>query len=364
MNTITGDLFKLKTMKKIGSDYQNLAEEAPFKSGVDSLKIDFKLFGDIREKMLVNSRLALPWISVVTTLTIIGSSSEALALQRGDNNSQVKNVQSCLRRLGYFNGPVNGNFGSITENAVKRFQRANGISDIGKVGPRTQAAIQRRCGSRGGTVSANDCQRGLRSGCDGTAVRELQRNLRTLGVYNGPVTGRFRQLTRNAVVNFQRQNGINPIGVVGPQTQRAIRLGLNPRVVNPPSNRNSPGRFCDYRREIIGFGCNGDWVRQLQQRLKTLNYFSGTPTGYFGEVTRNAVVRFQQDNRLPRTGAVDSVTWGRIVNSPIVNSPTASRPTLPPSIITPGTRGSSSHNFTAKFEAVGLFLRKPYRLLR
>ncbi len=353
-------MFNLKTMKKIGSDRQDLTKEAPFNSGVDSVKFDFELFADIREKMLLNSRLALPWISVVTTLTIIGSSSEVLALQRGDNNSQVRDVQSCLRRLGHYNGPTNGNFGSMTETAVKKFQRANGISDIGKVGPRTTAALQRRCGNGGRTVSANDCQRGLRSGCDGAAVRELQRNLRALNVYNGPVTGRFRELTKNAVINFQRQKGINPIGVVGPQTQRAIRLALNPRQqVNPPADTASPGRFCDYRREIIGFGCNGEWVRQLQQRLKTLNYFSGNPTGYFGQVTRNAVVRFQQDNRLPPTGTVDSVTWGRIVNSPIVNSPTGSIPTLPPSIITPGTRGSQVTTLQNNLKQLGYFYGNP-----
>ena len=310
-------------MKKIGSDYQDLVEETSFNNEVVPVKVNFKSIADIREKMSNNSRLALPWISLVTTITILGSPSEALALQRGDNSSQVKDVQSCLKSLGYFNGPENGNFGPMTENAVKKFQQASRISAIGKVGPRTKAALQRRCDTGGTRISSDTCRRGLRSGCDGADVRELQRNLTTLGVYNGPVTGRFRQLTKNAVVNFQRQNSIDPIGVVGPQTQRAIRLALNQQV-NPPElsgNGNPPGRFCDYRREIIGFGCQGDWVRQLQQRLKTLNYFSGNPTGYFGEVTRNAVVRFQQENRLPITGAVDSVTWGRIVNSPTGSIP-------------------------------------------
>ncbi len=344
-------------MKKIGSDCQDLAEEAPFNNGIVSVKVDFKLFADIREKMLLNSKLALPWISVVTTLTILGSSNEALALQRGDNNSQVKNVQSCLRRLGHYNGPTNGNFGSMTEAAVRKFQRANGISDIGKVGPKTQAALQRRCGSsRANNVSASDCQRGLRSGCDGTAVRELQRNLRTLRVYNGPVTGRFRELTKNAVINFQRRNGINPIGVVGPKTRRAISLALNPRRPNPPGNATAPGRFCDYRTEIIRFGCNGDWVRQLQQRLKTLNYFSGNPTGYFGEITRNAVVRFQQDNRLRTTGTVDSVTWGRIVNSQTVSNSTTP---LPPSIITIGTRGPQVTTLQQNLKQLGYFYGNP-----
>ncbi|MBV6624223.1 MAG: peptidoglycan-binding protein [Rivularia sp. (in: Bacteria)] len=341
-------------MKKIGSDCHDLAGEASLNNRVVSVKVDFKLFADICKKMSNNSRLAVPLISVATTLTILGSSEVVFGLQRGDNNSEVRNVQSCLRRLGHYNGPTNGNFGSMTETAVKKFQRANGISDIGKVGPRTQAALQRNCNRRARTVSARDCQQGLRSGCDGSEVRTLQRNLKALGVYNGPITGRFRGLTKSAVIRFQQQNGINPIGVYGPQTKRAMRSALNRgRRTNPPVS-NPPGRFCDYNREIIRIGCRSEWVRQLQQRLKALNYFRGNPTGYFGEVTRNAVVRFQQDNRLPVTGTVDSITWGRIVNRPTVTTPT-----LPPSIITPGSRGPQVTTLQQNLKQLGYFYGNP-----
>lgn len=242
---------------------------------------------------------------------MLGSYNEALALQRGDNNSQVRNLQSCLKRLGYFKGPVNGNFASMTEAAVRRFQRANGISAIGKVGPKTRRALQRRC-PRGRSASKPNCQRGLRYGCDGPAVRRLQRNLRQLGVYSGPITGRFRDLTRNAVIRFQRQNGIDPIGVVGPRTREAIGIGLE-RIRQPIPQPNPIDRvdrgFCDLNREIITIGCRGDWVTRIQQRLKDLRYFDGNPTGYFGTLTRNAVSRFQQAYRLRVTGEVDSRTW-------------------------------------------------------
>ena len=345
-------------MKKIGSDYQDLAEVTPLNNGVVPVKVDFKLIADICKKMSNNSRLALPWISVVTTLTILGSSTEVLALQRGDNNSQVKNVQSCLRRLGHFNGPVNGNFGSITEAAVKKFQRANRIPAIGKVGPRTQAALQRKCGRRrGNRVSAYDSQRGLRYGCNGAAVTRLQQNLKRFGFYNGPVTGRFRELTRNAVVNFQRRNGINPIGIVGPQTRRAISLALNPspreQVVNPPGNTNLPGRYCDYNREVIGIGCRSEWVRQLQQRLKALNYFNGNPTGYFGQITRNAVIRFQQDNRLPPTGSVGRRTWAamnQITPPPMIQ---------PLGILRVGSRGSQVTTLQRNLKQLNYFYGNP-----
>lgn len=341
-------------MKTIGSDYQDLVEEATSNNEVVPVKVDFKLFADIGGKMFNNSRLTLPLISVVTTLTMLGSSSVALALQRGDNNSEVKNVQSCLRRLGYFNGPVNGNFGSMTEAAVRRFQQANKISAIGKVGPKTQAALQRRCGRGGETgVSANACQRGLRSGCDGAAVRQLQRELKALGFYNGPVTGRFRGLTKDAVIRFQRQKGVNPIGVVGPRTKEAIRLAFNPSNPSPQTSATLPGRLCDYRREIISIGCRGEWIKQLQQRLKDLNYFSGNTTGYFGEATRNAVVRFQQNNRLPVTGSVDSRTWVAM------NRQMISTPTPPIGFLTVGTRGSQVQRLQQNLKQLGYFYGNP-----
>ncbi|MEO1377013.1 MAG: peptidoglycan-binding protein [Cyanobacteria bacterium J06635_10] len=299
--------------------------------------------------MFNSSRLALPLISVVTTLTMLGSSNEALALQRGDNNSQVRNLQSCLKRLGYFNGPINGNFASMTEAAVIRFQRANGISAIGKVGPRTRAALQRRCGSGRGRsgVSQNDCQRGLRYGCDGAAVRTLQRNLIKLGVYNGPVTGRFRDLTKNAVIRFQRQEGINPIGIVGPRTKEAIRVGINPPTPTPRD------RFCDLNIETITVGCSGEWVRLIQERLRNLRYFTENPTSYYGQMTRNAVFRFQQNNRLTPTGDVDSRTWFAMNQRPIDPPPIINPPTG--NFLTIGSRGPRVGTLQQQLKQLGYF---------
>jgi putative chitinase len=58
-----------------------------------------------------------------------------MLLQRGDNNSEVKQLQA---KLGL--EPV-GNFGPKTEEAVKAFQSKNGLTADGKVGPTTWAKI-------------------------------------------------------------------------------------------------------------------------------------------------------------------------------------------------------------------------------
>lgn len=54
---------------------------------------------------------------------------------------QVKTVQTKLKRWGYFNGPITGYYGPLTTDAVKYFQRVNGIEQTGTVGPITAKAL-------------------------------------------------------------------------------------------------------------------------------------------------------------------------------------------------------------------------------
>ena len=53
-------------------------------------------------------------------------------------------------------------------------------------------------------------------------VTELQIKLEALGVYNGPVTGYFGNLTLAAVKKFQAENDLSQVGSVGPQTRALL----------------------------------------------------------------------------------------------------------------------------------------------
>jgi len=60
----------------------------------------------------------------------------------GSKGEEVVELQRTLRSLGYFTYTTNtGYYGSVTQSAVKAFQRARGISPIGIVGPETRAAL-------------------------------------------------------------------------------------------------------------------------------------------------------------------------------------------------------------------------------
>lgn len=59
-------------------------------------------------------------------------------LRRGSQSNLVKEIQ---KKLGFVGNEIDGKFGSITEAAVRRFQRDNGLVPDGIVGPKTWAKL-------------------------------------------------------------------------------------------------------------------------------------------------------------------------------------------------------------------------------
>ena len=62
-------------------------------------------------------------------------------IKQGATGSTVKTIQQKLKRWGYYNGAVDGIFGSKTKEAVRYFQRRNGLVVDGIVGPATLKAL-------------------------------------------------------------------------------------------------------------------------------------------------------------------------------------------------------------------------------
>jgi hypothetical protein len=62
-------------------------------------------------------------------------------LQKGDRGDDVRAVQQRLKDLHFDPGPADGGFGTATVYAVQAFQKLNGMSPDGRVGPQVQAAL-------------------------------------------------------------------------------------------------------------------------------------------------------------------------------------------------------------------------------
>ena len=81
---------------------------------------------------------ALVMVLLVSCLT---SASAATVLEVGSKGSNVVKVQQKLIQFGYLSGTADGLYGEKTRAAVLWFQRRNGLTQDGKVGPATAAAL-------------------------------------------------------------------------------------------------------------------------------------------------------------------------------------------------------------------------------
>jgi lipoprotein-anchoring transpeptidase ErfK/SrfK len=66
-------------------------------------------------------------------------------------------------------------------------------------------------------------------------------------------------------------------------------------------------------KPILERGDSGTAVRELQARLHKARVYTASVTGFFGPVTQRAVGAFQKKYDLEETGAVDRVTWSKLV---------------------------------------------------
>ncbi|MDD3172425.1 MAG: peptidoglycan-binding domain-containing protein [Herbinix sp.] len=86
-------------------------------------------------------RLAAICMATIMALAPVNAYAATL-LKVGSRGTEVTKVQSSLQTLGYYTYPkTTGYYGSVTKEAVKRFQRANGISADGIVGKKTMGIL-------------------------------------------------------------------------------------------------------------------------------------------------------------------------------------------------------------------------------
>lgn len=99
------------------------------------------------------------FIAVCTSTAMIifsmNDSVEALS-KYGSRGSEVTTIQQKLKRWGYYNGSIDGIYGSQTVAAVKKFQKKNGLTVDGIAGTKTLNAMGIQTSSSSSSSTSNN----------------------------------------------------------------------------------------------------------------------------------------------------------------------------------------------------------------
>ncbi len=289
-------------------------------------------------------------------------------IEPGDSGENVRALQARLIQLGYLTGTPDGNYGTQTQNAVRLFQKALGISQTGIANQSLQerlfsataptyaaanataapSTVNNPTGgtvnvNTGGTVTTTGSYTTLVRGDSGDRVSALQRRLQELGYLSGRADGQFGAMTETAVKQFQAQLGLTQSGVASASLQERLfsasapyaPVTQAPRVTVAPTARPTavPTAAPTYNpyggyTELVYGTKNSLAVQQMQNRLKTLGYFSATATGNYYSETAAAVSAFQRAMGLAETGTATPETLYWLYSQSAVPYSATARPSV------------------------------------
>lgn len=232
-------------------------------------------------------------------VTMIGDDDEEIVLDineveflpiynRGTTDKSVAVIQSKLMDLGFMDpAEPTDYYGSITMDAVKRFQRQNDLKQDGIMGQETIAMIL--------DPSAKSYL--LKQGMEGSDVKLVQRRLYELGYLEKKslITGTFGSETEAAVRALQANNGLTADGLIGTATTELLYYG-------------------DVKANLLSFGDKNDIILECQNKLKELGYLTTEPDGLYGNDTLAAVKLFQSRNDLVVDGYLGPSTREKLMS--------------------------------------------------
>lgn len=170
----------------------------------------------------------------------------------GETSDRVKSLQACMRKLGLFTfASDTGYFGTVTQTSLKNWQAQGQVAAIPSVTAST---------------SCNDFkQKNYSIGNSSSEIVKLQECLRAAGLFDWPSnTGYFGPVTAEAFAKFKG---------------------------------SSIAQFtcADLKTQVWSFGEKSSRVKQLQDCMTQAGKFnhSGGSTGYFGEVTKAAIINWR-----------------------------------------------------------------------
>ncbi|MBR6571818.1 MAG: peptidoglycan-binding protein [Clostridia bacterium] len=223
-------------------------------------------------------------------------------IRSGSTGSEVLRLQTRLQELGYYTSRLDGVYLTEDIEAVRAFQRANGLVVDGKAGYATQSCLYGDNPIAANRNTDESTRATLRYGSEGSEVTTLQNRLIALGYLSGRADGMYGKNTKAAVKAFQKNNNLNADGIAGTLTLEAL-YSANVQDNSVPTTTT------------LRIGTISDAVADMQNRLIALGYLNGKADGNFGTKTSLALIAFQRANGLTADGIAGAKTLKKLNDS-------------------------------------------------
>jgi len=139
----------------------------------------------------------------------------------GSTGDQVRELQSRLKQLEWYDGTITGTYDTPTTAGVRGFQSKRSTSESGSVDAATWATLTRMTKQPTDNEMHNRLTPGpalLKQGATGAPVRDLQARLKQIGWWSGDVVDAYAAPTTQAVKDFQTKREIPVTGEVDQRT--------------------------------------------------------------------------------------------------------------------------------------------------
>lgn len=261
-----------------------------------------------------------------------------------EGETAVRKLQARLKELGYLDQEPDGDFGSKTLKALKRFQKDSDLKQTGVLDEDTEAKLYPQPAV---TTAPEDVM--YTEGAYGADIRLVQQRLRQYGFYTRSVSGVYDEYTADQVQAFQEYaveyygteyddpmpllveaallendaevasepveqtviNSIPEMPALEPEATLRPEHALDGVVSENLYQYLKDDRFPVYR-QTLQRGDYGAEVERVQRRLTTLDYYYEDIIGEYDDATSQAVKSFQHRSELQETGIADEETQRKL----------------------------------------------------
>lgn len=232
--------------------------------------------------------------------------------ETGVEHNDVKILQRALMIDGVYtdtDGEVTNYFGKKTETAVKKFQEKYGLHADGVAGKNTLEKMDFL------NLFPVLSEEQYKLGMEGQEIQFIQRALREEGVLEiDEFTSYYGALTKEAVVRFQEKYGLVADGILGSESIIKLSdLGYVLSEERAKSVEAVTSVLGNLSLNVYKKGLTHSDVITLQKSLEKEGVFDYDEyTAYFGDVTEESVIRFQEKYGINPDGVVGPGTIDKL----------------------------------------------------